>query len=61
MIRCPNCMEYDHNIHFCRRSHIERNYGMNFIMKILKFSYFNLNTCKEIQIFWEVVLLDRVV
>jgi hypothetical protein len=50
---------YDHKIYFCRKSHIERNYGMNSIMKILKFSYLNLNTCKVIQIFWEVVLLDR--
>jgi hypothetical protein len=29
-------------------------------MEILKFPYLNLNTYKEIQIFWEVVLLNRV-
>jgi hypothetical protein len=40
--------------HFCRRKHIERNYGMNSKMKILKFSYLNLNICKVVQIF-----LDR--
>jgi hypothetical protein len=30
------------------------------IMKILKFPYLNLNICKEVQIFWEIMLLDRV-
>jgi hypothetical protein len=51
---------YDHMIHFCRRNHIERNYRNNSIMKILKSSYLNLNICKVVQVFWEVLLLDRI-
>jgi hypothetical protein len=50
---------YVHKINFCRRKHVEKNYRINPIMEIIKFPYLNLNTCKEIQIFWEVVLLDR--
>jgi hypothetical protein len=49
---------YDHRIHFCKMKHIERNYGMNSIMEILKFSYLNLNIGKVVQIFCTVVLLD---
>jgi hypothetical protein len=49
---------YDHMIHFCRRNHIEKNYRINYIMKILKLSYLNLNTCKEVQIFWAMVIMD---
>jgi hypothetical protein len=45
-------------IHFCRRNHIEKNYRIYFIMIILKFSYLNLNTCKVVQVFWEMMLLD---
>jgi hypothetical protein len=55
MIGIARC---DHMIHFCRRNHIEKNYSINFIMKILKFSYLNLNTCKVVQVFWEIILLD---
>jgi hypothetical protein len=50
---------YDHMIHICRRNHIEKNYRINSITKILKFPYLNLNTCKEVKIFCEVMLLDR--
>jgi hypothetical protein len=39
---------YDHMIHFCRSNHIEKNYIINSIMIILKLSYLNLNTCKEV-------------
>jgi hypothetical protein len=46
-------------IHFCRRNHIEKNYRINSIMKILKFSYLNFNICKEVHIFWEMVIMDR--
>jgi hypothetical protein len=49
---------YDHMIHFYRRNHIEKNYGMNSKMKIFKFSYLNFNTCKEVQIFWAMVTVD---
>jgi hypothetical protein len=49
---------YDHMIHFCRRNHIEKNYRIDPIMKILKFSYLNLNTCKEVQIFCAMVIMD---
>jgi hypothetical protein len=51
---------YDHRIQFCRSKHVERNYRINPIVEILKLPYLNLNTRKEIQIFWTVVLLDRV-
>jgi hypothetical protein len=51
---------YDHMIHFYVRNHIEKNYRINSIMKILKSSYLNLNICKVVQIFWIVVLLDYV-
>jgi hypothetical protein len=34
---------YDHKIHLSRRNHIEKNYRINSIMKILKSSYLNLN------------------
>jgi hypothetical protein len=51
---------YGHMIHFCRRSHIKKNYRISSIMKIIKSSYLNLIICKMIQIFWTVVLLDRV-
>jgi hypothetical protein len=49
---------YDHLIHFCRRNLVGKNYRINSILKILKFSYLNLNTCKELQIIWEMMLLD---
>jgi hypothetical protein len=39
----------DHIIHFCKRNHIEKNYRINSIMKILKFSQLNLNIFKEFQ------------
>jgi hypothetical protein len=51
---------YGHMIHFSRRNHIKKNYRISSIMKILKSSHLNLNICKMIQIFWTVVLLDRV-
>jgi hypothetical protein len=51
---------YDHKIHFCRRNHIEMNYRINSIMELLKFSYLNLNNCKVFQLFWTVMLLDRI-
>jgi hypothetical protein len=50
---------YDHNIHLLKRSHIGNNYRINFIMKILKSSYLNLNICKVVQIFWEMMLVHR--
>jgi hypothetical protein len=46
-------------IHFCRRNHIEKNYGMNSKMKMFKFSFLNSNTCKEVQLFWAMVIMDR--
>jgi hypothetical protein len=51
---------YDHMIHFCRRNQIEKNYRINSIMIILKFSYLNLNDCEVVHEIWEVMLLDRV-
>jgi hypothetical protein len=51
---------YGHKIHFCKRIHIEKNYRINSIMKILKFSHLSLNIFKCFQIIWEVMLLDRV-
>jgi hypothetical protein len=51
---------YGHMIHFYRRNHIDRNYRINLMMKILKFSYLNLNIYKLFQIIWTVMLLDRV-
>jgi hypothetical protein len=51
---------YDHMIHFCRRNHIEKNYRINLMMKILKSSYLNLNIYKGFQIFWRMILLDRI-
>jgi hypothetical protein len=50
---------YDHMIHFCKRNHIEKNYRINLMMKILKFSYLDLNVYKCFQIFLIVMLLDR--
>jgi hypothetical protein len=29
---------YDHKIQFCRRNYIEKNYRINSIMELLKFS-----------------------
>jgi hypothetical protein len=49
---------YHHMIHFCRRNQIENNYRINSIMKIFKFLYLNLNTCKVVQMFWGMMLLD---
>jgi hypothetical protein len=37
---------YDHKIHFYRRNHIEKNYRIKLMMKIVKFSYLNLNIHK---------------
>jgi hypothetical protein len=37
---------YGHMIHFCKRNHIEKNYRINSIMKILKFSWLNFNIYK---------------
>jgi hypothetical protein len=45
-------------IHFSRRNHIEKNYRINSITKLLKLSYLNLNTCKVVQLFWEMMILD---
>jgi hypothetical protein len=42
---------YDHKRHLNRRKHIEKDYRI--IMKILKFTYLNLNTCKVVQFFFE--------
>jgi hypothetical protein len=50
----------DHNIYFCRRKYVGKNYRINPIMELLEFPYLNLNICKEIQLFWEEVLLDGV-
>jgi hypothetical protein len=50
---------YDHKIHFCRRNHIEKNFRINSIMKILKFSGLDLNIYKLLQINGKVVLLVR--
>jgi hypothetical protein len=49
---------YDHMFHFCRRKDTEKNYRINSIIKILKFSYLNLNICKVVQVLWEMMLLD---
>jgi hypothetical protein len=43
MIGIDGC---DHMIHFYRRSHIDKNYRNNLMMKILKSSYLNLNIYK---------------
>jgi hypothetical protein len=43
---------YGHKIHFCKRKHIEKNYRINSIMKILKFSHLNLNIFKWFQKNW---------
>jgi hypothetical protein len=40
---------YDHKIQFCRRNYIEKNYRINSIVELLKFSYLNLNNCKVFQ------------
>jgi hypothetical protein len=37
---------YGHMVHFYRRNHIDKNYRINLMMKILKFSYLNLNIYK---------------
>jgi hypothetical protein len=50
---------YDHKIHFCRRNHIEKNYRIKLMMKIVKFSYLNFNMYKLFKIIWAVILLDR--
>ena len=50
---------YDHKNQFYRRNYVQRNYRIKSIMNILKFSYLNLNTYKWVQVFWEVMLLDR--
>jgi hypothetical protein len=51
---------YDHMIHFHRRNHIDKNYRINLMVKILQSSYLNLNIYKVVQIFWTVVLLNWV-
>jgi hypothetical protein len=51
---------YGHKIHFCKRNHIEKSYRINSMMKILKFSYLNLNIYKGFQLIWAVMLLDGV-
>jgi hypothetical protein len=51
---------YDHKIHFCRRNHFDKICGINLMMKILKFSYLNLNIYKGFQLIWAVMLLDGV-
>jgi hypothetical protein len=50
---------YDHKTNFCRRKYIEKNYRLNSIMELLKFSYLNLNNRKGFKIIWTVMLLDR--
>jgi hypothetical protein len=51
---------YDHKIHFCGSKYAKKKYRIIPIMEILKFPYFNLNIFKVVQVFWEAVLLDRV-
>jgi hypothetical protein len=48
----------DHRIHLGRKYHIKKNYRIDPIMKILKYSYLNLNTCKKVQLFWAMVIMD---
>jgi hypothetical protein len=40
------------------RNTLEKKYRFYPIVDIPKFSYLNLNTSKDIQVFWEVMLLD---
>jgi hypothetical protein len=49
---------YGHMIHSYRRNHIDRNYRVNLMLKILKSSYLNLNIYKAFQLIWIVMLLD---
>jgi hypothetical protein len=51
---------HDHKIQFCRRNYIEKNYRINSIMELLKFSYLNLNICEVVQEIMGVMLLDRI-
>jgi hypothetical protein len=49
---------YGYKIHLCRRKYITKNYRLNSIMEVLKFSYLNLNNCKVFQSDMGVILLD---
>jgi hypothetical protein len=49
----------DHKIHLGRRNYVEKNYRINSIIEILRLSYFSLNNCKYVLLFWEVKLMDR--
>jgi hypothetical protein len=40
------------------REHVDRKWNYPYSGKILKFSYLNLNICKVVQVFWEMMLLD---